>query len=187
MLSSSASSSSNELQLAIQEANKVTTTTNPFETSVKLRVLRRIVVTSQKLNERVVVVSGWTSTLDVIEKALTTASPGLRFTRLDGTTPSHKRTQLVTSFNNGLGGSVFLLSRKAGGVGLNLIGANRLVLSIATGTRERFASNRSHPSRWTNEEHLHLSFIDFVHFGGENIPATVSKRRVGSIYGFCMR
>ena len=128
MLSSSASSSSNELQLAIQEANKVTTTTNPFETSVKLRVLRRIVVTSQKLNERVVVVSGWTSTLDVIEKALTTASPGLRFTRLDGTTPSHKRTQLVTSFNNGLGGSVFLLSRKAGGVGLNLIGANRLVL-----------------------------------------------------------
>ena len=127
MLSSS-SSSSNELQLAIQEASKVTTTTDAFETSVKLRVLKNIVDLSQKMNDRVVIVSGWTSTLDVIEKALSSASPGLRFTRLDGTTPSHKRTQLVTSFNNGHGGSVFLLSRKAGGVGLNLIGANRLVL-----------------------------------------------------------
>ena len=128
MLSSSSSSSSNELQLAIQEANKVTTTTDPLETSVKLRVLKKIVDLSQKMNDRVVVVSGWTSTLDVIEKALSSTSPGLRFTRLDGTTPSHKRTQLVTTFNNGHGGSVFLLSRKAGGVGLNLIGANRLVL-----------------------------------------------------------
>ena len=128
MLSSSSSSSSNELQLAIQEANKVTTTTDPLETSVKLRVLKKIVDLSQKMNDRVVVVSGWTSTLDIIEKALSSTSPGLRFTRLDGTTPSHKRTQLVTTFNNGHGGSVFLLSRKAGGVGLNLIGANRLVL-----------------------------------------------------------
>ena len=100
MLSSSSSSSSNELQLAIQEANKVTTTTDPLETSVKLRVLKKIVDLSQKMNDRVVVVSGWTSTLDVIEKALSSTSPG----------------------------SVFLLSRKAGGVGLNLIGANRLVL-----------------------------------------------------------
>jgi DNA repair and recombination protein RAD54B len=128
MLSSSSSSSSNELQLAIQEANKVTTTTDMLETSVKLRVLKKIVDLSQKMNDRVVVVSGWTSTLDIIEKALSSTSPGLRFTRLDGTTPSHKRTQLVTTFNNGHGGSVFLLSRKAGGVGLNLIGANRLVL-----------------------------------------------------------
>ena len=128
MVSSSSSSSSNELQLAIQEANKVTTTTDTLETSVKLRVLKKIVDLSQKMNDRVVVVSGWTSTLDVIEKALSSASSGLRFTRLDGTTPSHKRTQLVTTFNNGHGGSVFLLSRKAGGVGLNLIGANRLVL-----------------------------------------------------------
>ena len=34
----------------------------------------------------------------------------------------------MRSFNAGRGGEVFLLSCKAGGVGLNLIGANRLVL-----------------------------------------------------------
>jgi hypothetical protein len=35
---------------------------------------------------------------------------------------------LVRRFNEGGAGSVFLLSTMAGGVGLNLVGANRLVL-----------------------------------------------------------
>jgi len=35
---------------------------------------------------------------------------------------------LVRSFNDGVAGKVFLLSTKAGGAGLNLIGANRLIL-----------------------------------------------------------
>lgn len=40
-----------------------------------------------------------------------------------------KRGDLVTAFNNKDSGiTVFLLSSKAGGVGLNLIGANRIVL-----------------------------------------------------------
>jgi hypothetical protein len=41
---------------------------------------------------------------------------------LDGSVPPAQRNQLVTSFNAGYGGDVFLLSCKAGGVGLNLVG-----------------------------------------------------------------
>lgn len=49
--------------------------------------------------------------------------------RLDGTMTINKRQKLVDRFNNPDGSEfVFLLSSKAGGCGLNLIGANRLVL-----------------------------------------------------------
>jgi SNF2 family DNA or RNA helicase len=49
------------------------------------------------------------------------------FFQLDGSTNVVKRQELVDQFNKGEN-FVFLLSSKAGGTGLNLIGANRLVL-----------------------------------------------------------
>ena len=49
-------------------------------------------------------------------------------TRLDGRTPPADRTLLVRKFNSGEGGRVFLLSVRAGGAGLTLVGANRLVM-----------------------------------------------------------
>lgn len=49
--------------------------------------------------------------------------------RLDGTMTITKRQKLVDQFNNPEGKEfIFLLSSKAGGCGINLIGANRLIL-----------------------------------------------------------
>ena len=49
--------------------------------------------------------------------------------RLDGTMTINKRQKLVDQFNDPTGKEfVFLLSSKAGGCGINLIGANRLIL-----------------------------------------------------------
>ncbi|KAL7523346.1 hypothetical protein ACHAXR_000785, partial [Thalassiosira sp. AJA248-18] len=52
------------------------------------------------------------------------------FLRLDGSTNNKDRGSLVDSFNNGSvdHSFAFMLSSKAGGCGLNLIGANRLVM-----------------------------------------------------------
>ncbi|KAH0259127.1 DNA repair protein rhp54, partial [Aureobasidium melanogenum] len=78
--------------------------------------------------EKVVVVSNYTATLDMIGKLLTSLE--YPFLRLDGSTPASQRQGLVDKFNRTSAKNcfVFLLSAKAGGVGLNLIGASRLVL-----------------------------------------------------------
>jgi DNA repair and recombination protein RAD54B len=54
----------------------------------------------------------------------------MSFLRLDGSTPSSKRQELVDAFNRSPSSTTFafLLSAKAGGMGINLIGASRLVL-----------------------------------------------------------
>jgi hypothetical protein len=54
---------------------------------------------------------------------------GLSFLRLDGSTDAARRVELVKHFNRAdRDHFAFLLSSKAGGVGLNLVGASRLVL-----------------------------------------------------------
>lgn len=60
---------------------------------------------------------------------MTVLTHRLGWLRLDGTQAISKRQKLVDQFNDPTSGKViFLLSSKAGGCGINLIGANRLVL-----------------------------------------------------------
>ncbi|GAC95865.1 hypothetical protein PHSY_003442 [Pseudozyma hubeiensis SY62] len=79
-------------------------------------------------DDKVVLVSNFTSTLDIIEAMM--RKKRYPYLRLDGKTPQDERMAMVNQFNReGVDNSfVFLLSAKSGGVGLNLIGANRLVL-----------------------------------------------------------
>ncbi|EST06891.1 Helicase, C-terminal [Kalmanozyma brasiliensis GHG001] len=79
-------------------------------------------------DDKVVLVSNFTSTLDVVEYMM--RKKRYSYLRLDGKTPQDERMAMVNQFNReGVHNSfVFLLSAKSGGVGLNLIGANRLVL-----------------------------------------------------------
>ena len=97
--------------------------------SGKLQVLDSLLHRiSTATDEKVVLVSNYTSTMDILG-ALVTAL-GYNFLRLDGSTPVNKRQDLVDRFNRSPQSNsfVFLLSAKAGGVGLNLIGASRLIL-----------------------------------------------------------
>lgn len=97
--------------------------------STKIRALDQLLHTLRTTTEeKIVLVSNYTSTLDLLSTLLTSLS--YPFLRLDGSTPSSKRQDLVDSFNRTSASScfAFLLSAKSGGVGLNLIGASRLVL-----------------------------------------------------------
>nr|QDO16345.1 DNA repair and recombination protein RAD54-like [Lingulodinium polyedra] len=100
------------------------------ELSGKLALLCRLleVVKASRTGDRVVIISNWTMTLDIIEKMCGQRNWPVH--RLDGTMAVAKRMKLVQDFNRPENerAFAFLLSSKAGGCGLNLIGANRLVM-----------------------------------------------------------
>ncbi|KAF9639167.1 putative dsdna-dependent atpase protein [Lasiodiplodia theobromae] len=88
-------------------------------------LLHRIRTTT---DEKIVIVSHYTSTLNILEDMLRALSYSCL--RVDGSTPSNKRQELINKFNTSSADRcfAFLLSAKAGGVGINLVGASRLVL-----------------------------------------------------------
>jgi len=98
------------------------------ELSGKLTVLDCLLaVVKSTSSDKVVLVSNYTQTLDMFEKLCMLRHYG--YVRLDGSMTIKKRAKVVDEFNDPSSSQfVFMLSSKAGGCGLNLIGANRLVM-----------------------------------------------------------
>lgn len=77
--------------------------------------------------DRIVIVSNFTQTLGLVAQLCTERN--YPYVVLDGSTSMKKRKDLVKRINDLTNNEfVFLLSSKAGGCGLNLIGANRLIV-----------------------------------------------------------
>ncbi|KYQ58212.1 DNA repair and recombination protein RAD54B [Trachymyrmex zeteki] len=93
----------------------------------KVTIVQTLMRNLKKTDEKLVLVSYYTQTLDLLETICNMER--LKFLRLDGATPSSIRLKITEQFNMQTDNSkVLLLSAKAGGVGLNLSGASRLVL-----------------------------------------------------------
>ncbi len=73
---------------------------------------------------KMLVFSQFTSFLSLVKEAYDKA--GIKYIYLDGSTPQRQRQKIVDSFQHG-DIPVFLVSLKAGGLGLNLTGANYVV------------------------------------------------------------
>ena len=104
---------------------------NSLHLSGKLRVLDAILrsIRSTSSDDKVVVVSNFTSMLSILETSIMEPM-GYTYSRLDGSVEISRRQGLVDCFNRTSADKqfCFLLSSKAGGCGLNLVGANRLIL-----------------------------------------------------------
>ncbi|KAG0415724.1 hypothetical protein HPB47_007073 [Ixodes persulcatus] len=98
------------------------------ELSGKLKVLDCLLaIIRSTTDDKVVLISNYTQTLDVFERLC--RERGYGFFRLDGSMTIKKRAKIVAAFNVPSSPEfAFMLSSKAGGCGLNLIGANRLVM-----------------------------------------------------------
>jgi len=93
--------------------------------SAKFEQLMQIIEESRLSGRRVLIFSQFTKMLSLIGREL--ANRGLPFFYLDGGTPSEERVKLTERFNEGER-NFFLISLKAGGTGLNLIGADTVIL-----------------------------------------------------------
>lgn len=93
--------------------------------SGKLEQLLEIVKECRDSGKRMLVYSQFSSMLQMIRQSL--ADSGITSFSLDGSTPARERVELCRRFNDGEE-DVFLISLKAGGTGLNLTGADTVIL-----------------------------------------------------------
>lgn len=94
--------------------------------SGKLEVLAKILPLWRKQGHRVLIFCQWKKMLNIIQSF--TMMKGWKFGRLDGNTNVAARQRLVDTFNSDDSYMGLLCTTKTGGVGLNLTGANRIVL-----------------------------------------------------------
>ncbi|MCM8709461.1 DEAD/DEAH box helicase [Clostridium sp. SYSU_GA19001] len=92
--------------------------------SGKLEALDNILEESINEGHRILLFSQFTTVLKNIEKRL--AENNIEYMYLDGQTKIEDRGRMVKEFNEGKG-SIFLISLKAGGTGLNLTGADVVI------------------------------------------------------------
>ncbi|XP_007575196.1 helicase ARIP4-like isoform X2 [Poecilia formosa] len=123
-----------------------------LENSAKMVLLFHLIEESVRKGDKILVFSQSLSTLTVIEDFLAKRSVppspyptdkdrpnqnwvrNLNYYRLDGSTTASERERLINQFNDPANTSawVFLLSTRAGCLGVNLIGANRVVVFDAS-------------------------------------------------------
>lgn len=106
-----------------------------LELSGKLQFLLGLLQEAEQLKEKVLVFTQSLLTLDLIESTLNKLengdwTPGLDYYRLDGSTKADLRCSYMSDFNckNNDRMRLFLISTRAGSLGVNLVAANRVVI-----------------------------------------------------------
>jgi SWI/SNF-related matrix-associated actin-dependent regulator 1 of chromatin subfamily A len=98
--------------------------------SAKVRFLRALLPRLKAEGHRVVIFSQWTSVLDLLETLLLPGPAGLDlpYVRFDGSTSADDRQLLIDQFSSSDEVFAFLLTTRAGGVGINLTAADTVIL-----------------------------------------------------------
>ncbi|MFT7811799.1 DNA excision repair protein ERCC-6-like 2 isoform X1 [Arapaima gigas] len=98
--------------------------------SGKMKVLQKLLNHYMQSKDKVLLFSMSTkasfSLLDILESYC--MATGIEYRRLDGNTKSKDRVKIVKEFNSSLDINICLVSTMAGGLGLNFVGANIVVL-----------------------------------------------------------
>jgi SWI/SNF-related matrix-associated actin-dependent regulator 1 of chromatin subfamily A len=92
----------------------------------KVQKLEEVLPGMRDRGDRVLIFSQFVIMLDVLEEVMD--SLGMKFLRLDGQTSVGDRQGLIDLYNTDESYTVFLISTKAGGVGINLTSANVVIL-----------------------------------------------------------
>ena len=97
-----------------------------WASSGKMIVLDQVLTQWFKNGDKALLFSQTKQMLDIIEMYVN--QKGYNYLRMDGDTTISRRSNLVDNFNENENIFLFLLTTRVGGLGLNLIGANRVIL-----------------------------------------------------------
>jgi SWI/SNF-related matrix-associated actin-dependent regulator 1 of chromatin subfamily A len=119
--------------------------------SGKVKALVRLINEYKKNGDRVLVFSQFTLVLDILEAVFETAR--IAYTRIDGATKVNERQTLIDEFRDDTSITAFLLSTGAGGTGINLMFANKVIIfdSSFNPQEDVQAENRAHRVGQTRE------------------------------------
>ncbi len=118
-------------EYAVEETLKTMKGEDLIQNCGKLHMLDRLLVKLKADGSRVLIFSQFKETLDILEEAVTYrfGPKGEQYFRLDGETSRINRELDIREFNRaGAEVFIYLISTKAGGVGLNLATADSVVL-----------------------------------------------------------
>lgn len=95
--------------------------------SGKMQVVKELLSLWRKGGHKTLLFAQHRIMLDILQKFLNHL-PDINYRRMDGETPIKDRQDLVDEFNKSPDLHVFLLTTKVGGLGVNLTGANRVII-----------------------------------------------------------
>ncbi|KAF1932889.1 DNA repair and recombination protein RAD26 [Didymella exigua CBS 183.55] len=95
--------------------------------SGKMQVVKELLSLWRKGGHKTLLFAQHRIMLDILQKFLDHL-PDINYRRMDGETPIKYRQDLVDEFNKSPDLHVFLLTTKVGGLGVNLTGANRVII-----------------------------------------------------------
>ena len=98
-----------------------------IHSSGKMLLLERLVPALFADNHKVLIFSQFTTMLDIIEDWATQLH-GWNVCRIDGSVPQDERQEQIKMFNTDKDYKLFLLSTRAGGLGINLTGADTVII-----------------------------------------------------------
>ena len=94
--------------------------------SGKVKALERLLKKYKENGDRVLIFSQFVVVLDILEAVFQTAN--IHFTRIDGSTKVNERQTIIDEFKEDESITAFLLSTGAGGTGINLMYANKVII-----------------------------------------------------------
>ena len=97
-----------------------------IQESIKLKQLRITLEDRKSKGDRVLLFSQFKLMLDVLEVFL--KGEGYKYLRIDGSTPVEERQTLIDEYTDNDDIFIFLLTTRAGGVGINLTAANVVII-----------------------------------------------------------
>jgi SWI/SNF-related matrix-associated actin-dependent regulator of chromatin subfamily A containing DEAD/H box 1 len=112
--------------------------------SGKVDSMIKLVNSYKENSDRVLIFSQFSLVLDILEAVLNSSL--ISFTRIDGSTKIDERQSLIDTFRDNESITVFLLITKAGGTGINLVYANKVIIFDRSFNPQddRQAENRAH-------------------------------------------